>query len=129
MFSYPLFQLHQTQARLFESGCWSSLETGSDFRLGTNSCSWTKGPAATVIPEVVLEVLDVSLTSLAVTVMLPAVNGVTLKVVAPPARTALGARLALVSEEVRPTTSLIVPIGFQFASTALIVTLKTVPAV
>ena len=53
----------------------------------------------------------------------------TLKVAVPPASAALAERLALASELVSATTSFTFTSGFQFASTALTVTLKAVPAV
>ena len=76
-----------------------------------------------------LAVLLPSLTSVAVTVRLPAVLHVTLKVPLPEFRAALPGKSALASEEVMPTVSITVLTRFQLASTALTVTLKAVPAV
>src|ERR1041385_4479060 len=53
---------------------------------------------------------------------------VTLKVCVPPLKTALPGIVALPSVEVNPTVSLAELTGFQFASTALTVTLKGAPA-
>ena len=96
---------------------------------GTNNCSFTNNPAFTVMEELVLAVLAGSLTSLAVTVRAPAVWSAMLKAWLPPARTALAGRTALASDEVIPTVSVALVIKFQFASTALTVTVKAVPAV
>ena len=59
---------------------------------------------------------------------MPAVLNVTLKLLLPPTSAALAGRAALVSELVRPTMSLALLTRFQFASTALTVTLNAVPA-
>src|SRR5438034_834054 len=67
-------------------------------------------------------------TSEAVTVALPAVLSVTLKLLLPPTSAALTGNAALVSLELMATVSLVV-IKFQFASTALTVTLKAAAAV
>src|SRR5438552_3883827 len=64
----------------------------------------------------------------AVTVALPAVLAVMLKLLVPPTRAALAGRAALESLELIATVSFVL-ITFQFASTALTVTLKAVPAV
>src|SRR6266478_9535964 len=53
---------------------------------------------------------------------------VTLKVCVPPLKAVLPGIVALPSVEVNPTVSLAVLTTFQFASTALTVTLKGVPA-
>ena len=58
----------------------------------------------------------------------PEVLKVTLKLCVPPANAALAGKTALVSDEVIPTVSVTLVIRFQFASTALTVTLKAVPA-
>ena len=70
-----------------------------------------------------------SVTSLAVTVRLPVVWRVTLKVPLPETSAALAGKLALLSEELIPMVSATVLTRFQFASTALTVTAKAVPAV
>src|SRR6266542_831370 len=95
---------------------------------GTNNCIFTNTPAFTVRDGLVLAVLLVSLASLAVTVRLPAVFRLTLKVCVPATRAALAGSAALASEDVIPIMSVTVVTRFQFASTALTVTLKAVPA-
>src|SRR5947199_304875 len=65
--------------------------------------------------------------SLAVTVAVPTVFSVTLKVLVPEESAAFTGRLALPSLEVIPTVSVTVLIKFQFASTAFTVTVNTVP--
>ena len=77
----------------------------------------------------VLAVLVPSVMSVAVTVRLPAVLNLTLKVCVPPLRAALGGRAALASLEVMPTVSPTVLTRFQLASTALTVTVKGVSVV
>src|SRR5205823_4862021 len=72
----------------------------------------------------VLAVFAVSVTLLAVTVKLPAVLKVTLKAFVPATSAALAGNVALASLEVIFTVSVTVLIKFQFASTALTVTLK-----
>src|SRR5688572_17399862 len=76
----------------------------------------------------VLGVLLPSVRSVAVKVALPTVFSVTLKVFVPDTSAALGGKVALPEEEVRPTVSLMVSTRFQVASTLLTVTLKGVPA-
>src|SRR5664279_2386019 len=66
--------------------------------------------------------------SVEVTVAVPAVFAVTAKVLAPATRAAFTGNAALASLEVMPTVSVEVT-GFQFASTALTITLKLPPAV
>src|SRR5438876_3069480 len=95
---------------------------------GTNSCSFTNAPALTVMEELVLAVLVPSVMSVAVTVRVPEVLHVTLKVCVPPESAALAGRKAFESEEVIPTVSLTLVTKFQLASTALTVTLKALPA-
>src|SRR6185436_5293705 len=96
---------------------------------GASNCNFTNAPALTVSAELVLAVLLPSVTSLAVTVLLPAIFKPTLKVRVPPTRAALAGRTAFASEEVIPTVSVTVLIAFQLASTALTVTLNGVFAV
>src|SRR3954471_11104458 len=81
-----------------------------------------------VVPGLVLAVLEPSLESVAVTVFEPAVFAVTEKVLVPAARAALAGSAAFASELVIATVSVEVT-GFQFASTALTVTMKLEPAV
>ena len=96
---------------------------------GTNNWSLVKAPALTVIKGVVLALLVPSVIFVAVTVRVPEVLKVTAKVCVPPAKGALAGKLALVSDEVRPTVSVTLVTRFQLASTPLTVTLKAVPAV
>ena len=88
-----------------------------------------KAPALTVIKGVALALLVPSVIFVAVTVRVPEVLKVTAKVCVPPAKGALAGKLALVSDEVRPTVSVTLVTRFQLASTPLTVTLKAVPAV
>ena len=96
---------------------------------GTSNCNFTNTPAFTVMDGLMLEVLPLSLASLAVTVRVPEVLRVTLNVCVPPTSAVLAGRRALASEEVNPTVSVALVATFQFASTALTVTLNGVPAV
>src|SRR5262245_58846734 len=66
--------------------------------------------------------------SVAVTVRLPEVFKVTLKVPVPDVSAALLGNVALASDEVMPTVSVTVLTKFQFASTALTVTLNVAAA-
>ena len=85
-------------------------------------------PALTVVEGLVFAVFEPSVISVAVTVLLPAVINVTLKICVPPIRAALEGKVALPSLEVIPTVSVTVLRRFQLASTALTVTLNGVPA-
>ena len=96
---------------------------------GANNCNFTNAPALTLTDELVLGAFEPSLLSLAVTVALPAVLKVTLNVPVPEASAALAGKVALASLAMMPTVSVILFTRFQFASTALTVTLKAVPAV
>src|SRR2546430_5180375 len=82
-----------------------------------------------VIGGLVLAVLVISVMSLAVSVALPAVLNVTLKVFVPETKAALTGNVALASLEVMPAVSVMLVTRFQLASTALTVTEKAVPAV
>src|SRR6266545_4286401 len=84
-------------------------------------------PGMTVTAGLVLAVLVPSVMSVAVIVGLPTVLRVTLKVFVPADNAALAGRMALESLEVMPTVWVLLTM-FQFASTALAVTLKAVPA-
>ena len=64
-----------------------------------------------------------------VSVAVPTVRKVTLNVLVPEESVALAGKVALLSEELMATRSAAVVTRFQFASTALTVTLKAVPAV
>src|SRR5262245_12925816 len=91
---------------------------------GTNSCSFTKFPALIVTAGLVLAVLVPSLTSLAVNVAVPPVCGVTLNIWLPAISGVSSGNIALASEEAMSTVSATVVTVFQFASTALTVTLN-----
>src|SRR3989442_1764720 len=67
--------------------------------------------------------------SVAVTVQFPAVRRVTLKFFVPAAKAALAGNVALASVEVIPAVSVMVLTTFQFASTALTIAVKAVPAI
>src|SRR5438034_1434533 len=95
---------------------------------GINTCNFTHGPALTVTEGLVPAVLLPSVRSPAVTVLLPAVLKIRLKLCVPATKAALAGSTALASEEASPTMSLTVVTGFQLASTALTVTLNGVPA-
>ena len=101
---------------------------GAAFSPGTRSCSFVKALGLTVIGELVLLVIAGCVISDAVTVALPAVLSVMLKPFVPLTSAALDGNAALASLEVIATVSLVLT-KFQFASTALTVTLKAVPAV
>src|SRR5437870_12696400 len=79
--------------------------------------------AGLVFAAIVLWVIFV-----AVSVRLPAVLSVTLRVRVPALKAALAGSAALLSDEVMPTVSLVLTM-FQLASTALTVTVKAAPAV
>src|SRR5439155_1300763 len=96
---------------------------------GASNCNFTNAPALTVTAGLVLAVLLASVTSVAVSVRLPAVFKVTLKLFVPTTKAVLAGRTALASEEVIPTVSVTAVVGFQLASTALTVTFKGVPEV
>src|SRR5664279_734871 len=95
---------------------------------GIRSCSFEKAAALIVVAGLVFAVIKPLLTSLAVTVAVPAVFAVTAKVLVPATRTAFAGSVALASLEVMPALSVELT-RFQFASTALTVTLKEEPAV
>jgi hypothetical protein len=77
----------------------------------------------------VLPVLAGCVMSEAVTVALPAVLSVILKLFVPATNAALAGNAALLSEEARLTVSVTLVTAFQKLSTALAVTLNAVPAV
>ena len=92
---------------------------------GSNTCNCAKAPTLTVIAGLVLAALVPSELSVAVTVRVPpAVLNFTPKVCVPLARAALDGSAALGSLDVMATVSPAVLTRFQFASTALTVTLK-----
>src|SRR5439155_1230615 len=86
-------------------------------------------PGLTVMEGLVLAVFEPSVLSVAVTVALPAVLRVRLKVPLPARSAALPGKVAFVSEQVRAAVSVTFVRRFQLASTALTVTLKAAPAV
>jgi len=81
------------------------------------------------LAPMVLAVLVPLLASVAVTVQLPTVLNVTLKVWVPLLKAALAGKVALASVELIATVSLAVATRFQLASTPLTVTEQAVPAV
>ena len=101
---------------------------GADVSPGARTWSLANAPAFTVIAGLPLPVIETCVTSEAVTVALPAVLSVTLKLLVPPTNAALAAKLAFASLELMATVSLVFT-TFQLASTALTVTLNAVPAV
>ena len=96
---------------------------------GTNNCMLANAPAVTVMDGLVFVVFVASVTSAAVTVRVPAVFAVRTKLAVPETRAAFAGNVALVSEQVILIVSDALVTGFQFASTALTVTLNGVPAV
>jgi hypothetical protein len=95
---------------------------------GTNNCSFTNAPAFTVIDGLVFAVFVPSVMSVAVTVAVPEVFNVTANVSVPATNAAFTGKTALPSLEVMPTVCVELT-RFQFASTALTVTLNDVPEV
>ena len=83
----------------------------------------------TVMAGLVFGDLVPSVMSMAVSVALPSVVSVTLKLLVPETKTALAGMVPFGSVEVMPTRSVTVLTRFQLASTALTVTLKAVQAV
>src|SRR5690348_16708207 len=82
----------------------------------------------TVIDGLVFAVFVPSVMSVAVTVCEPRVLSVTLKLRVPATSAALAGKVALLSDDVTPTVCVTVETTFQFASTALAVTLNAAPA-
>ena len=70
---------------------------------GARICNFVNAPTLTVMAGLVLAVLVPSVRSVAVTVQLPTVLNVTLKVFVPATNAALAGRVALESLEVMPT--------------------------
>src|SRR5664279_3319279 len=95
---------------------------------GNSSCSLVKAPALIVVAGLVLAVMPPLVWSVAVTVDDPAVLRTNANVVAPATSAAGAGGTALVSLVLSATVSVAVT-GFQFASTALTVTLNEEPAV
>ena len=96
---------------------------------GSSNCNFTNVPPLTWIDGLVDCGIDGLVMSEAVTVALPTVRSVMLKVRVPAENVALPGKVALLSEEVSPARSVTVLTTFQLASTAFTVTLKVVPAV
>jgi len=96
---------------------------------GASNCRFTNAPEFTVMAELVLAVLVPSVMSVAVTVRLPAVFIVTLKLPVPELSAAFDGRTAFASELVIPTVCVTLLTRFQLASTELTVRLKAVPAI
>lgn len=94
---------------------------------GSRICSLANTAAFTVMAALVLAGLVISVTSEAVTVALPIVLRVTLKLLVPAASAAFAGKVALLSEELRLIVSVALLTRFQFASTAFTVTLKGLP--
>ena len=90
---------------------------------GTSNCSLAKAPALTVIGGLVFAALVGSVTSVAVIVQVPDVLLVRLKDLVPETKAVLAGSTAFGSVELRPTRSVMLLTRFQFASTALTVTL------
>jgi hypothetical protein len=112
------------------TGCWAKLVPTVAVADGWVAIASALAAAGlTVVTELVLGVIPPVVTSDAVTVRLPEVLRVTLKILVPLTNAALAGNVALASLEVIPTVSVTVLITFQFESTALTVTLKAVPAV
>src|SRR5881392_4280839 len=96
---------------------------GTALSPGTSNCSFTNAPAFTIIGGLVLGVLAPSVMSLAVKVHVPAVRLVRASDRVPDARAVFAGKTELVSVEVRPTVWVMLVTTFQFASTALTITL------
>jgi len=96
---------------------------------GARICSFAKAPAVTAINGLVFAVLLPSLTSVAVIVKLPTVLNVTLNVLVPATKKPFAGGVALVSVRVIEVESVMPFTRFQLSSTALMVTLKAVPAI
>ena len=94
---------------------------------GARIWSFVKAPGLTVMEGLVLPGVLGLVESEAVSVALPAVLSVTLKLLVPLTNWALPNEAALASVEVMATVSLVLT-KFQLASTALTVMLKAVPA-
>ena len=95
---------------------------------GIRICSFANAPALTVVAGLVFAVIAPFEMSDAVNVDEPAVFGVIENVLVPATRAAFAGSVALASVEVMPTVSVELT-TFQFASTALTVTVKAPPAV
>src|SRR2546427_106731 len=90
---------------------------------GISTCSFVNAPAFTVIDGLVLAVFVPSVTSVAVTVRLPAVFSVTRNVCVPPTSAAFAGSVAFASLGGR-LTGVVGGTRFQFASTAFTITVN-----
>ena len=90
---------------------------------GSRICSLVTAPELTVIGGLVYAVLVASVTSMAVTVQLPAVLFVSAKDFVPETKAALTGNTSLASLELMLITSAALLTKFQYASTAFTVTL------
>src|SRR3954470_20153875 len=103
-------------------------DPGAAVSPGSRICTFANAPALIVVDGLVFAVLEPSVKSVAVTVALTAVFAVTENVFVPATSAAFAGSAAFKSELVIAIVSVEVT-GFQFASTALTVTLKLEPAV
>src|SRR5438046_1679170 len=94
---------------------------------GTRRCNLVNVLTFTVMDGLVLAVLLPSEASLAVTVALPAVLSVTLKLFVPTTSAVSAGSPAFESDELIDAVSVTFVVTFQFASTAFTVTLNAVP--
>src|SRR5207245_6690647 len=92
------------------------------------TCNFVNAPGLTAKLGLVLPVRLACVTSEADTVALPAVLSVTLNILVPLVSAAFAGKAAFASLDVIATVSFVL-LTFQFASTALTVTLNGVPAV
>ena len=90
---------------------------------GSRTCSLVTAPGLTVISGLVQAVLVASVTSLAVTVQLPAVLFVRAKTFVPETKAAFAGNTSFASLELMLIVSLALLTKFQFPSTAFTVTL------
>src|SRR5438445_65547 len=104
------------------------LVPGAAVSPGSRSWSFATAPTFTVIEALVLLAIPACVTSEAVKVQVPPVLLVTAKALVPDTNAALAGNVALGSVEVIEIVSLVLT-RFQFASTALTVRLKLLPAV
>src|SRR2546428_671392 len=92
------------------------------------NATFDAAPGFTVVEGLVFAVFEPSVASVAVTVAVPAVLNVTLNVFVPATSAAFDGSVALGSDEVIATVSVLLT-TFQFASTAFTVTVNEEPAV
>ena len=104
-------------------------DPGAAVSPGAKICNFANEPTFTVIEGLVFAVFVGSVTSDRVSVPLPTVRRVTLKVLAPETSAAFAGNAALLSLERIPTVSVAEFTRFQFASTARAVTANATPDV